>query len=192
MSHPVTTSALLDAAELRTGLLRGQLLVMAAKSAAVRHVAASPGGRNFVLKGGTLLTHVYNSPRQSIADADYLHLDRDVTTDEIERSFQIQEGEFTMTSEMRFDGRRDSFEGKGIFSFEDIYIQRLRDRELKITVSIRKGERLDEPAGPLTYFDSILAAPNSFSIGKVRRRTWISALRKSRDYFDETSTVSLR
>jgi hypothetical protein len=34
---------------------------MVAKSAAVRHIAQGPHSEHFVLKGGTLLTHVYSS-----------------------------------------------------------------------------------------------------------------------------------
>lgn len=41
-SGPVTTDAILDAAEDRTGLLRAQLLVLVAKSATVRHLATHP------------------------------------------------------------------------------------------------------------------------------------------------------
>lgn len=164
MSETITTTELLDAAEQRTGLLRGQILTMVAKSAAVRHVAQSDAGKNFVLKGGTLLTHVYKSPRQSIADADYLHLDADVMTDEVESALQVDEGNFTMTTEMRFDDARSAFEGKGTFRFEDIHIRRPRDRELKITVSIRKGERLDEPNEPLIYHDPTLTAPSFFAV----------------------------
>jgi hypothetical protein len=69
----VTSQDLLARAEERTGLVRNQLLLMVAKSAAVRHIAQGPYSEHFVLKGGTLLTHVYSSPRQSIQDADYLH-----------------------------------------------------------------------------------------------------------------------
>lgn len=164
MSETITTTELLDAAEERTGLLRGQILTMVAKSAAVRHVAASEDGRKFVLKGGTLLTHVYRSPRQSIADADYLHLDRDVGTDEVEQALQVREGNFTMTTDMRFDDARSAFEGKGTFRFEDIHVQSRRDRELKITVSIRRGERLDEPDKPLIYQDPTLTEPCLFAV----------------------------
>ncbi|HZL07449.1 MAG TPA: hypothetical protein VFE45_18875, partial [Coriobacteriia bacterium] len=65
---PVTTDDILDAAEERTGLTRPQLLVMVAKSATVRHLATHEKYKDlFVLKGGTLLSNVYRSPRQSIA-----------------------------------------------------------------------------------------------------------------------------
>lgn len=164
MTETVTTPELLDGAESRTGLARNQVLTMVAKSAAVRHVAASEEGRNFVLKGGTLLTHVYRSPRQSIADADYLHLDRDVQTDEVEQALEFSHGDFTMTAEMHYEHRRDAFEGKGAFHFEDIHIGRPRERELKITVSIRRGERLDPPTKPLFYYDEALTDPNLFAV----------------------------
>ena len=92
MSETITSPELLDAAEERTGLARNQILTMVAKSAALRHVARSTNGERFVLKGGTLLTHVYQSPRQSIADADYLHLDEAVATDEVESALEFAEG----------------------------------------------------------------------------------------------------
>ena len=50
-----TTEELLDDGEARTGFARGQLLMMVAKSATVRHLACHPDYRDlFVLKGGTL------------------------------------------------------------------------------------------------------------------------------------------
>lgn len=165
MSETITTDELLDTAEERTGLQRGQLLMMVAKSAAVRHVAGvAEGGDRFVLKGGTLLTHVYRSPRQSIGDADYLHLDSSIETDQVERALDFTEGDFTMEASMRYDDARAQFEGKGVFSFEQILVRRQRDRELKITVSIRKGERLDPPEGPLFYTDRALAGENTFAV----------------------------
>lgn len=166
MSEPITTDELLDAAEERTGLARNQILMMVAKSAAVRHVATSPDGdKRFVLKGGTLLTHVYQSPRQSIGDADYLHLDRDtIETDTVEAALRFREGTFTMEPSLRYDDRTDSFSGKGVFSFEDIQIRRKRDRELKITVSVRTGERLDEPEEELIYRDPTLTGVKAFPI----------------------------
>lgn len=165
MSETITTDERLDVAEERTGLLRGQLLTMVAKSAAVRHVATSAASRDrFVLKGGTLLTHVYRSPRQSIADADYLHLDKSVETDQVEEALHFSEGDFTMAAEMRYDDSKSAFEGKGVFSFDDIRIRRDRDRELKITVSIRQGERLDVPTKDLFYYDQTLTEPNVFAI----------------------------
>lgn len=169
MSDPVTTAELLDAAEARTGLLREQLLLMVAKSAAVRHVATTAqDGRLLVLKGGTLLTHVYRSPRQSIADADYLHLEPEtVNAPDIERALTVRESGFSMDTHLSF--RDDKFEGKGEFSFDDISLglgpRRIRrPRRLKITVSVRPGERLDEPTEPLIYHDPTLYGRSSFKV----------------------------
>jgi hypothetical protein len=165
VSEPITSDELLDGAEARTGLARAQILTMVAKSAAVRHVATNvEGGDRFVLKGGTLLTHVYRSPRQSIADADYLHLDGEIQTDQVEEALDFSEGDFTMAAEMRYDDAKASFEGKGVFSFEDIRISRQRDRELRITVSIRQGERLDPPGEPLYYHDPTLLGDSVFAV----------------------------
>jgi predicted nucleotidyltransferase component of viral defense system len=169
VSDPVTTAELLDAAEERTGLLREQLLLMVAKSATVRHVATSAqDGRLLVLKGGTLLTHVYRSPRQSIADADYLHLEPEtVNAPEIERALTVRESGFSMDTHLSF--RDNKFEGKGEFSFDDISLglsrRRIRrPRQLKITVSVRPGERLDEPTEPLIYHDPTLYGRNRFEV----------------------------
>jgi hypothetical protein len=165
VSEPVTTDDLLDDAEARTGLARRQLLAMVAKSAAVRHVATrAKGGELFVLKGGTLLTHVYQSPRQSIGDADYVHLDRDAQTDDVEEALRFKEGNFTMEPELHFESQHDAFEGKGVFSFDDIRISKRHDRELKITVSIRRGERIDTPSTPLEYTDRALTGRSRFPI----------------------------
>lgn len=169
MSDPVTTAELLDAAEERIGLLREQLLLMVAKSAAVRHVATTAqDGRLLVLKGGTLLTHVYRSPRQSIADADYLHLEPEtVNAPQIERALTVRESGFSMDTHLSF--RDNKFEGKGEFSFDDISLdlgrRRIRrPRQLKITVSVRPGERLDEPSHPLIYHDPTLYGRGSFEV----------------------------
>lgn len=165
MSERITTDELLDEAETRTGLARNQLLMMVAKSAAVRHVAtkAKDGGL-FVLKGGTLLTHVYRSPRQSIADADYLHIDPDVPTDDVEEALRFKEGHFTMDPQLRFDGSQQAFTGKGVFTFDDIYIRHEKQRQLKITVSVRPGERLDEVTDELIYADEALTGTNRFRV----------------------------
>ena len=82
----VTTDVLLEEAEDQTGLTRAQLLVLVAKSATVRHLARHEKYKDlFVLKGGTLLSNVYRSPRQSIADADYTYLDPENLTSPISK-----------------------------------------------------------------------------------------------------------
>jgi hypothetical protein len=89
------------------GLLRGQLLLMVAKSAAIRHIATNHADK-FVLKGGSLLTHVYGSPRQSIADADYYHLDaKTVTTVDLEHAFTVADDGFVLDAEFRYRDPRN-------------------------------------------------------------------------------------
>lgn len=163
---PVTTEELLDEGEERTGLARGQLVRMVGKSAAIRYVARhQKHGPKFVLKGGSLLTHVYESPRQSIADADYVHLEPEtVMTDEVEAAFTGKEGGFTMTGSFRLEGEH-AFKGTTTFSIEGIELN-TRDRaakEIDITISIRPGEWLD-PQDPVTYTDPLLAGDSSFKV----------------------------
>lgn len=181
--EPITTPELLDQGEQRTGLLRAQLVRMVGKSAAIRHVASHPTyGPRFVLKGGSLLTHVYDSPRQSIADADYVHLEPDlVRAPELDDAFSFTEGDFTMDALFRpiVEARADvsGFKGDVTFDIEGIDLsldqRRRRGRrsghDLKITVSIRPGERLDPPEEELTYRDRLLTAPDSFPVEGLTR-----------------------
>jgi predicted nucleotidyltransferase component of viral defense system len=170
---PVTSEELLDQAEIRTGLARTQLLVLVAKSATVRHLATHPEYSDlFVLKGGTLLSNVYRSPRQSIADADYTYLDpQNLTLPDLEGAlatdgaygFELhpEQGQWTTANEL-FDGRTP-------FSMEGIALgRRTTDRQLKISVSVRAGEWLD-PGPPLVFGDSLLAEDNVFSLNGLSR-----------------------
>ncbi len=165
---PVTNDEILDRAEARTGLQRNQLLVLVAKSATVRHLARHPKYKSlFVLKGGTLLSNVYQSPRQSIADADYTYLDpENLTVPELEEAlatdgtygFELhpEDGQWTTENEL--------FEGKTPFSMEGIQLgRRPADRELKISVSVRPGEWLDK-IDPVMYTDPLLAEENAFFV----------------------------
>lgn len=166
---PPTTDELLDDAEARTGLARNQLLLMVAKSVTVRHLARhAKYGPLFVLKGGTLLTHVYRSPRQSIKDADYTYLEpQTLTTPELDEALTIDGdcGFYLYPEEGVWQFDRDLFDGKTPFSMEGISMgRRARGRELKISVSVRAGERLDPPASPLYYHDPLLARDNTFKI----------------------------
>jgi predicted nucleotidyltransferase component of viral defense system len=169
VSDPITTEELLDAGEERTGLLRGQLLLMVAKSAAIRHIAINHGEK-FVLKGGSLLTHVYGSPRQSIADADYYHLDADtVTTVDLEEAFTVAGDGFELDAEFRY---RDPsmFEGAAVFEIDQIDLSPApqkkwrRGPELKVMISIRTGEWLDPHDQELYYHDPLLAGDDRFRV----------------------------
>jgi predicted nucleotidyltransferase component of viral defense system len=171
---PVTTDDILDAAEERTGLARAQLLVLVAKSATVRHLATHAKYSDlFVLKGGTLLSNVYRSPRQSIADADYTYLDpENLTVPDLEEALAAdgdygfylypEDGQWTYDNEL--------FDGRSPFSMEGIRMSRRpRDRELKVSVSVRAGEWLDREGPQLIYRDELLATDNSFPINGLTR-----------------------
>ncbi len=165
----VTTEAILDDAEQRTGLTRPQLLVLVAKSATVRHLATDAKYRElFVLKGGTLLSNVYRSPRQSIADADYTYLDPvNLTVPELEEALAAdgEYGFYLHPEEGRWSYDNEMFDGKSPFYMDGIQMSRMRrDRELKVTISVRPGEWLDRNGPQLIYHDPLLAVDNSFPI----------------------------
>jgi predicted nucleotidyltransferase component of viral defense system len=170
----VTTEDILEVAEERTGLTRAQLLVLVAKSATVRHIATHARYKHlFVLKGGTLLSNVYRSPRQSIADADYTYLDPDnLTTPGLEEALAIRGdyGFHLRPEDGRWSYDNELFDGKTPFSMEGIRMtRRARDHELKVTVSVRAGEWLDRDGPPLVYHDPLLAADNTFPINGLTR-----------------------
>jgi predicted nucleotidyltransferase component of viral defense system len=171
---PVTTEDILDAAEERMQLTRAQLLVLVAKSATVRHLATHPEYKDlFVLKGGTLLSNVYRSPRQSIADADYTYLDpENLTVPKLEEALAIEGnyGFYLHPEDGRMTTANDLFETRSPFSMEGIRMsRRARDNELKVTVSVRPGEWLDRTGQTLIYHDSLLATDQSFAIQGLTR-----------------------
>jgi predicted nucleotidyltransferase component of viral defense system len=171
---PVTTEEILTAAEERTGLTRAQLLVLVAKSATVRHLATHPKYKElFVLKGGTLLANVYRSPRQSIADADYTYLDpENLTVPELEEALAAdgEYGFYLYPEDGSWSYDNEMFDGKSPFTMEGIRLSRRpRDRELKVTVSVRTGEWLDRKGPPLMYHEPLLATDNSFPIKGLTR-----------------------
>jgi hypothetical protein len=171
MSEPITTEELLDEGEARTGLLRGQLLLMVAKSATIRHIAQDPKhAEKFVLKGGSLLTHVYGSPRQSIADADYYHVDPDKTSaTSLERAFSFDDGRFVLDAEFVWAAPK-GFDGSAFFEidhidFSSVPVKKRQTRpQLKVTISIRTGEWLDRHDRDLYYYDPLLADDSRFKV----------------------------
>ena len=166
MSEVVTTDELLDAGEARTGLTRAQLVRMVGKSAAIRHIAGHEHREQFVLKGGSLLTHVYGSPRQSIADADYVHLEPDtVKSPDLDDAFTVNEGGFAMSAVFRYEYEK-GFKGRAVFEIEGVEIttRDRKTRELNVTISIRRGEWLDPSDKPLVYRDHLLAGESTFEV----------------------------
>jgi predicted nucleotidyltransferase component of viral defense system len=156
------------------GLTRAQLLVLVAKSATVRHLATHPKyAELFVLKGGTLLSNVYRSPRQSIADADYTYLDpQNLTVPALEEALATngEYGFYLSPEDGRWSYDNELFDGRSPFSMEGIRMSRRpRDRELKVSVSVRAGEWLDRQGPQLIYCDPLLATDNSFPINGLTR-----------------------
>ncbi len=166
----LSTEALLEAAQERAGLTREQLLLMVAKSGLVRHLATGPDAKRFVLKGGTLLHHVYRSPRQSIRDADYTYIgDVPLTGPKLEDALRVrgEEGFYLNPEDAVLTTENDMFSLKRMpFSIEaeGIQLRPRRGKGLDITVSVREGERLDPPEAPLIYSDPLLAGVSRFTI----------------------------
>lgn len=167
---PFTTQALLDEGRERTGLVQEDLLRIAAKSAVVRHLAGHPEyGPQFVLKGGTLLHHVYHSQRMSIADADYTYVDRtDLTIPKIEDALTIDgEGGFYLYPDQEaWPSKNDIFDGRRVpwrIEIRDLATN-LTASTMRISISIRRGERLDTPPEPLYYSDPLLNGASFFEI----------------------------
>jgi len=167
-SDPITTDELIEARMDETGLTREQLLLVVAKSALVRHLATGPDKDRFVLKGGTLLAHVYKSPRQSVRDADYTYIEPTLpTVDDLIEMLRVPgtNGFYLDPAEARWTTGTDIYEAKGMrFSIQDIAVARRgRGNALDLSVSVRSGECLDGPI-PLIYTDTMLAGESRFSV----------------------------
>lgn len=160
----ITTPELLRDGVARTGLPLPVLLRIVAKSALIRHVAERRNGLDFVLKGGTLLHHVYASPRFSVKDADYTHIAPErVDEQRLNAALTVAEPDFTVDFSTVEWTRENA-----IWSTDVGYTMGLRDvpagREgLKITVSVRFGEWLDKQ-NPVLYSDPLLAGQSSFKL----------------------------
>ncbi len=151
-----------------TGLTKEQLLLVVAKSALVRHLATGADKDRFVLKGGTLLAHVYRSPRQSVRDADYTYINPTLPTiDDLIAMLSIsgQEGFYLDPNEAQWKTGADIYEAKGMrFSIKNVDFSRRRgSNQLDISMSVRSGECLDEPVWVL-YHDPMLAGVNKFVV----------------------------
>ena len=90
----MTSAAFIDEDAVRRrredGLTREQCLLIVARSAVVRYLASRQ--QPFVLKGGALLHHVYESPRYSIKDADFTRVDApDLMLDDLLKTLKIRD-----------------------------------------------------------------------------------------------------
>ena len=166
----VTNDALITREAALTGIPVDQLLLIVARSVVVRSLAANPEYRErLVLKGGTLLYHVYRSPRASFRDADFgaergLNLEElqtALTVDELGFSFQPADGTWSQA--------RGILEGADLpFSITNIRPRR-RGNYLKMTVSVRQAEQLDrQPVGNWpAYEDTMLIGESQFPVNAL-------------------------
>lgn len=165
MSGPVTTEALIRAYADKTGIAEAECLQIVAKSASIRAMARKYG-RRFVLKGGTLLYHVYKTRRASYKDADLAEKGGHYEDpDELGRVLTITEGAFKLREDAgRWGWGQDLIEGLEIPVDLGIKVDLPRYKRLKITVSLRQSEQLDPPIAPLLYTDEMLADESTFEV----------------------------
>jgi predicted nucleotidyltransferase component of viral defense system len=171
MAELVTTNELIELRIAETGLTKEQLLLVVAKSALVRHIVTGPDRDRFVLKGGTLLAHVYGSPRESVRDADYTYIDPELpTVPELVEMLAIdgEQGFYLDPEAARWTTERDIYEAKQMpFSVERVTFERLgRGRVLDISMTVRSGECIDGPQ-PLVYTDAMLVAGPRFGVRRL-------------------------
>lgn len=164
----ITTNELIETRIDETGLTREQLLLVVAKSALVRHLASGPNAEQFVLKGGTLLAHCYDSPRESVVDADYSYIDPTLPT--VPRLVEMltidgKDGFHLDADAARWTTDTDIFKATGMpFSIDRVtFGSGRRGRALAVSMTVRSGECLDGPR-PLTYTDTMLAGSSSFEV----------------------------
>ncbi len=155
-SDPLTDEEALDEAAASYQMTGEQAKQLAAKEGLVRALAETD--QPLVLKGGTLMSHVFDSPRASIADVDYARpddgIDRQHRTEEdevfdIEAARRMATIDRTATQAFRIDGdrgrwtmERDLVEGVDV-PFALTNLDLATDGQLAISGSVRRGEVLD-------------------------------------------------
>ncbi len=169
MTTTITTLALLQKRGRETGLPLAALLRIAAKSALIRYVATSSHREDFILKGGTLLHHVYHSPRFSIVDMDLTHREAQGATlseGELNQALSVDTAEFAIdfsTVTWNKDNALWSADRVAYRLGGAQISQYLPRSEMSVTVSVREGEWLD-PQDPVDYSDPLLTDPATFKV----------------------------
>jgi hypothetical protein len=157
------------------GLTREQCLIIVARSAVIRHLATHLTHKdNFVLKGGALLHHVYTSPRFSVKDADFIHLNpEELDLTKVTDALTIRDeatGFLLEAEDGRWTTENEIYDGQQIpFSIEGQVEVKLEEGNMAISVCVRRGERLDENAEPLLYTDAMLAGQKTFEVQGLTR-----------------------
>lgn len=174
---PITTDERLARFAGQTQVPTTQLMLVAAKSALIRHLAEDERTRErFVVKGGTLLYHVYRGPRVSYKDVDFAkpsagrvesemlaaddrqrRLEAEIieamTVDEPEFQLRVEQGSINLELTEMVEVTRVPFTITGL----------RRDGRMKLTVSVRASERVDR-AVTLDYTDELLEGPQTFGV----------------------------
>lgn len=166
----ITTPALLRAEAARTGFTQEQLVRIVAKSALIRHVALGRDGRDFVLKGGTLLHHVYGSPRFSIIDADFTHRRATGVDGELlSAALSVAEDDLVIDfSDVEWLLDQAIWRAEAVAYTVGGAVLVGSRQGMNVTVSVRLGEWMD-PQERVTYSDPMLATATTFLVNGLTR-----------------------
>lgn len=175
---PITTPEIIEAAYDQSGIPKEQLMLIVARSALIRHLATHPDySSRFVLKGGTLLYHVYGTRRVSVRDTDFAHPGQGpLLPDDLERilTVDLRPAFYLPVTEGRWNPQgsgREMFEIANVPFEIDGLTGRPRRRGrggMKITVSVRQAEWMD-PQPPQLYEDNLLAHDPRFRVHALTR-----------------------
>lgn len=151
----------------RAGLQPRQVMMLVARCALVKHLAAEHGDR-FVLKGGALLYHVYGTPRVSFIDTDYAEVMTRGAPDpiDVERDVVFVDRENGYSLKTSPDGKWDDRgyivrAGNLTFTLDDFQPERESRTRINISVSFRRSERIDTPTDPLYFNPDGLLSDNA-------------------------------
>ncbi len=163
--EPVTTQELINAFTDESGIPGEQALLIVARAALVRYLATTElTAERFVLKGGTLLHHVYNSPRMSFKDIDLAHSpDPELNIPKIKELLTVRTDVMTILPDQgHWEVDDDIFKGTRVpFTIKARGVG--NKGRLTVSVSFRTTEQLD-PAPPALFYCAMLAGRNRFPV----------------------------
>jgi hypothetical protein len=154
----LTTPERVLAYQTRTGLTGRQVMLVLARCALVRYLSDNYWDR-FILKGGSLLYHVYRTQRVSFVDTDFADVQTHIADlSELEGVLTIDsdDGEFTLTTlpDGRWQEKGSIVHGSRLqFSIAGLELGAAARGRVSVSVSFRPSERIDTPKDYL-MFDS--------------------------------------
>lgn len=154
----LSTQPRIQAYQTLTGLTRRQVMLILARCALVRHLSDNYWDR-FVLKGGSLLYHVYRTQRVSFVDTDFADVQTHIPDlGELEELLAIEsdDGSFSLTTlpDGRWQEKGSIVHGTRLqFSIAGLQLRQAEQGRINVSVSFRPSERIDTPEGYL-MFDS--------------------------------------